>query len=160
MPDSDLHPNAARVQAALVRAGAEGAVHQLAESTATSADAARALGVELAQIGKSLVFLTDDRAVVIVLSGADRLDAAALAAFLDVERVRRPDAQEVRSQTGYPIGGVSPIGLPPGVPVLIDDGLAAFDVIWVAAGTPNAVFPTTHAELVRITAARPGRFRV
>jgi len=159
MSDTDLHPNAARVQDALTRAGAAGAVRQLDESTATSADAALALGVEVAQIGKSLVFLGDDRAVVIVLSGADRLDTAALARFLGVGSVRRPDAQEVRSSTGYPIGGVSPLGLPPDVPVLIDDGLADFDVIWVAAGTPNAVFPTTYPELVRITPARPGHFR-
>jgi len=160
MSDTSLHPNAVRVQDALIRAEARGAVRQLAESTATSGDAALALGVEVAQIGKSLVFLGDDRAVVIVLSGVDRLDTAALAAFLEVAKVRRPDAQEVRSSTGYPIGGVSPLGLPPDVPVLIDDGLADFEVIWVAAGTPNAVFPTHYEELVRITSARPGRFRV
>jgi len=159
MSGTDLHPNAARVQDALTRAGAEGSVRQLDESTATSADAAVALGVEVAQIGKSLVFLGDDRAVVIVLSGADRLDTGALARFLGVGSVRRPDAQEVRFSTGYPIGGVSPLGLPQGVPVLIDEGLAGFDVIWVAAGTPNAVFPTTYEELIRIAPARPGRFR-
>jgi len=126
MSDTSLHPNAARVQDALLRAGAPGTVRQLAESTATSGDAALALGVEVAQIGKSLVFLGDDRAVVIVLSGADRLDTAALAAFLGATKVRRPDD---------------------------------FEVIWVAAGTPNAVFPTTYEELIRIAPARSGRFR-
>ena len=134
-------------------------MRQLAESTGTSAQAAAALGVEVGQIGKSLVFLVDDRPVVVVLSGADRLDTAALGSYLGAVRVRRPDADAVRQATGYAIGGVSPIGLPEGVPVLVDDGLAAYDVVWVAAGTANAVFPTDYGELVEICEAETGVFR-
>ena len=149
-----LHPNAARVQERLAAAGSAARVHQLEASTRTSAEAAAALGVEVGQIGKSLVFLADGSAVVAVLSGTDRCDTAALAAALGATRVDRADADAVRAATGYPIGGVSPVGLPPDVPVLIDPGLAAYDIIWVAAGTPNAVFPTSVAELLRLSGGR------
>jgi prolyl-tRNA editing enzyme YbaK/EbsC (Cys-tRNA(Pro) deacylase) len=70
---------------------------------------------------------------------------------LGAQRVRRPDAEAVRAATGYPIGGVSPAGLPPELRVLVDRGLEAFDVVWAAAGTPHDVFPTTYAELLQIT---------
>jgi len=155
----DLHPSAARVQAALEVGDAAGRVIQLTESTGTSAQAAAALGVEVGQIGKSLVFVVDDRPVVIVLRGSDRLDTEALRSHLGAAAVRRPDADEVRRATGYSIGGVSPIALPAGVPVLVDDGLAVYDVVWVAAGTPNAVFPTSYGELVRLCNAATGQFR-
>ena len=155
----ELHPNAARVQGVLEAAGSASRVRQLAETTGTSAQAAAALGVEVGQIGKSLVFLADEKPVVIVLSGSDRLDTEALQAHLGAEEIRRPNADEVRQTTGYPIGGVSALGLPDGVPVLVDDGLAHYDVIWVAAGTPNAVFPTSYDELTRICRAGTGVFR-
>jgi prolyl-tRNA editing enzyme YbaK/EbsC (Cys-tRNA(Pro) deacylase) len=154
-----LHPSAARVQAALTAGGSKARVRQLAESTGTSAQAAAALGVEVAQIGKSLVFMADQKAVVVVLSGSDRLDTEALGAYLGAGHIQRPDADQVRQSTGFAIGGVSPLGLPAGVPVLVDEGLATLDVVWVAAGTPNAVFPTDYAELVRLCSARTGVFR-
>lgn len=156
---AELHPSAARVQAALEGGGAAGRVRQLTESTGTSAQAAAALGVEVGQIGKSLVFLVDERPVVVVLSGSDRLDTEALRSHLGAQAVRRPDADEVRQATGYAIGGVTPIGLPSGVLVLVDDGLAAYDVVWVAAGTPNAVFPTDYRELIGLCGAGTGAFR-
>jgi prolyl-tRNA editing enzyme YbaK/EbsC (Cys-tRNA(Pro) deacylase) len=155
----DLHPSAARVQAALEVGGAMGRVAQLTQSTATSAQAAAALGVEVGQIGKSLVFLVDEQPVVVVLRGSDRLDTEALRTHLSGNSVRRPDAEEVRQTTGYSIGGVSPVALPAGVPVLIDDGLAVYDVVWVAAGTANSVFPTSFRELVELCAADTGEFR-
>lgn len=155
----DLHPSAAKVQAALEAGEATGRVTQLTESTGTSVQAAEALGVEVGQIGKSLVFLVDEQPVVIVLRGSDRLDTEALRTHLGAVAVRRPDADEVRRATGYAIGGVSPIALPAGVPVLVDDGLAAYDVVWVAAGTPNSVFPTSFQELTRLCAADTGQFR-
>lgn len=155
----DLHPSAARVQAALELGGAAGRVTQLTESTGTSAQAAAALGVEVGQIGKSLVFLVDERPVVVVLRGSDRLDTEALRSHLGAGAVRRPDAGEVRRATGYAIGGVSPIALPADVPVLVDDALAVYDVVWVAAGTPNSVFPTSYRQLVRLCGADTGEFR-
>src|SRR5579875_1304121 len=113
MPEtSALHPSARRVQLVLEASGARGTVRQLEASTRTSAEAAEALGVEVGQIGKSLVFLVDGAPVVVVLSGTDRLDTSALAAHLDCSAVTRPDAEGVRQATGYPIGGVSPVGLP------------------------------------------------
>jgi prolyl-tRNA editing enzyme YbaK/EbsC (Cys-tRNA(Pro) deacylase) len=149
-----LHPNAQRVQAALAAAGCHGRVRELAESTRTSAEAAAALGVEVGQIAKSLVFVADGRPVVVVASGRDRVSTAALARELGASRVSRADADFVKDKTGYPIGGVSPAGLPPEVEVLVDRGLARYESIWAAAGTPHAVYPTTFEELLRATGGR------
>lgn len=143
-----------RVQAALDAAGSPARVHELTESTRTSAEAAAALGVEVAQIAKTLVFLADGRAVIVVASGSDRVGTAALAQALGAGHIERPDADTVRRATGYPIGGVSPLGLPAGLDVVVDRGLEPHDPIWAAAGTPNAVYPTTFPELLRMTGGR------
>lgn len=150
----DLHPNTRRVQAALVAAGCNSQVHQLAESARTSAEAAAALGVSVGQIAKSLVFLADGRPVMVIASGADRVDLKALAQATQAKAVSRPGADVVRDATGYPIGGVSPAGLGPDIEVLVDNGLAAYSVIWAAAGTPHAVYPTTFADLLKVTGGR------
>jgi prolyl-tRNA editing enzyme YbaK/EbsC (Cys-tRNA(Pro) deacylase) len=145
------HPNTQRVQVALAAAGATGVVRELPESSRTSPEAASALGVGVSQIAKSLVFLSDGVPIMVVASGADRVDTSRLSAHLGGSRITRADAERVRTATGYPIGGVSPAGLDGRLRVVIDRGLAGFDVVWAAAGTPNAVFPTTFAELLRIT---------
>jgi prolyl-tRNA editing enzyme YbaK/EbsC (Cys-tRNA(Pro) deacylase) len=145
------HPNTQRVQAALAAAGSTAVVRELPESTRTSPEAAAALGVAVGQIAKSLVFLADGVPIMVVASGADRVDTSRLAAHLGGGRITRADADRVRTATGYPIGGVSPAGLDGRLRVVIDRALAGFDVVWAAAGTPNAVFPTTFAELLRIT---------
>ena len=119
-------------------------------STRTSQEAASALGVAVGQIAKSLVFLADGEPVMVVASGADRVDTGRLAAHVGVTSIRRADAERVRAATGYPIGGVSPVGLDGRLRVLVDRALAPFDVVWAAAGTPNSVFPTTFAELLRV----------
>jgi len=152
--EPNLHPNAQRVQRALASAGCRGQVRQLSESTRTSAEAAAALGVEVGQIAKSLVFLADRRPVVVIMSGRDRVDTGTLARVLGATEVRRADADAVRQATGYPIGGVSPAGLPAGLEVLVDRGLVACNLIWAAAGTPNAVYPTTFEELLALTGGR------
>lgn len=149
------HRNAARVQDALHAAGIDVAVRRLDDSARTAPEAAAALGVEVGAIAKSLVFEADSQPVLIVMSGSDRLDTKRLAEHLGAERVRRPDADGVRAATGYPIGGVSPAGLPKELRVLVDQGLQAFDVVWAAAGTPHDVFPTSYAELLRITGGEP-----
>ena len=129
-------------------------VRQIPDSTRTSAEAAAALGVEVGQIAKSLVFLADGGPVMVVASGADRVDTAKLSAHLGGAAITRADADAVRAATGYPIGGVSPAGLDRSLPVLVDRALAGFDEVWAAAGTPNAVFPTTFDELLVIAGGR------
>jgi prolyl-tRNA editing enzyme YbaK/EbsC (Cys-tRNA(Pro) deacylase) len=141
-----VHKNALRVQEALRAAGSEARVVELPDSTRTSAEAASAIGVEVGQIAKSLVFVVDGEPVVAVLSGVDRLDPEKLRLLRGAAAVERPDADAVRAATGFPIGGVSPVGHD--APVVVDRGLAEYEVIWAAAGTPNAVYPTTFDELV------------
>jgi prolyl-tRNA editing enzyme YbaK/EbsC (Cys-tRNA(Pro) deacylase) len=148
-----LHANAQRVQVALAEAGSSAVVIELPDSARTAAEAALALDVGVGQIAKSLVFLADDAPVMVVASGADRVDVKRLSNHLGGAKIGRADADIVRSATGYPIGGVSPAGLTGAVRVMVDRALDAFDVVWAAGGTPHAVFPTTFAELVRITGA-------
>jgi prolyl-tRNA editing enzyme YbaK/EbsC (Cys-tRNA(Pro) deacylase) len=150
-----MHANVARVQQALAAAGSNAQVQELPDSTRTSVEAADALGVAVGQIAKSLIFLADKTPVMVVASGADRVDTGRLSAHLGGTKIKRADADAVREATGYPIGGVSPAGLDGKVTVLVDRALAAFDVVWAAGGTPHAVFPTTFAELLRITGGEP-----
>ncbi len=153
-----MHPAAARVQELLRAAGASGQVVELDASTHTSADAATALGVDIAQIAKSLVFRAGDGAVLVVASGIDRVDAERLGHAVGAP-ISRADPATVREATGYDVGGVSPVGLPPSLPVVVDTALSAYDVVWAAAGTGNAVFPTTYDELLSITGGLPGDVR-
>src|SRR5262249_29682166 len=145
------HAGVERVQEALDAVGSTARVRELARSTRTSREAAAALGVTVAQIAKSLVFLADGEPVMVVAGGAARVGTRRLAAHVGVTRIRRADAERVRAATGYPIGGVSPAGLDGRLRVLIDRALAPFDVVWAAAGTPNSVFPTTFGELLRVS---------
>jgi prolyl-tRNA editing enzyme YbaK/EbsC (Cys-tRNA(Pro) deacylase) len=150
-----VHPQTQNVAAALAAAGAAGQVRELTESARTAADAAAALGCEVGAIANSLVFLADGSPVLVLTSGAHRVDPPHLAAQLGVRAVRRATPEQVRAATGQVIGGVSPVGHPAPVRTLLDEALAAFPVVWAAAGTPHAVFPTTYAELARICAAEP-----
>lgn len=150
-------PAVARVRAALDAAGVTGEIRVLADSTRTALDAANALGVGVGQIASSIVFRRPDGAPVLVItSGAHRVDASLVAAGLGLERLERVDADYVKSVSGFSIGGVSPLGWldGTGVTVLIDEDLAGYDVIWAAAGHPHAVFPTTFAELRDAAGAR------
>lgn len=153
-----MHRNAQRVQDVLRAAGSGAEVVELPTSAGTSAEAAAAIGVEVGQIAKSLVFTVDGEAVVAVLSGTDRLDPDKLRLALGGATVERADADTVRAATGFPIGGVSPLAH--SAPVVVDRGLAAYEVVWAAAGTPHAVFPTTFAELVSVTAGTEADVRV
>ena len=146
-----LSPAAARVAALLQAADAVGPVVQLAQSTRTAADAAAAIGCTVAQIAKSIVFrAASDRAVLVITSGANRVDETRVAAALG-EVLGKADATFVRTKTGYAIGGVCPIGHAEPPHVFIDASLATLDPIWAAAGHPHAVFRTSFAELVRLT---------
>jgi prolyl-tRNA editing enzyme YbaK/EbsC (Cys-tRNA(Pro) deacylase) len=127
-------------------------VREFPASTRTSAEAAAAIGCTIGQIAKSLVFRarTTDRAVMVIASGANRVDEKAVAARLG-EPIGRADADFVRARTGFAIGGVPPIGHAEPLPIFIDRDLLAFDEIWAAAGTPNAVFRLRPADLVAMT---------
>jgi prolyl-tRNA editing enzyme YbaK/EbsC (Cys-tRNA(Pro) deacylase) len=150
------HPNCRAVQEVLEAAGASGSVRILDDAAPTAATAAAQLGIEVGAIANSLVFATDTGEPVLVLaSGAHRVDTARAAAILGAEKLRRADADFVRQATGQPIGGVAPIGHPQPLRTIVDTDLAAFPVVWAAGGIPHAVFPTTFDELVRLTGGQP-----
>lgn len=144
------HPAALRVQALL---GPGFAVVEFSRSTRTSEEAAAAVGCAVGQIAKSLVFrAADGRPVLVVASGANRVDEKKVRALLGV-KVERADADFVRATSGYAIGGVAPVGHAVAPVVLLDADLQAYSDIWAAAGTPNAVFRLTPADLVGLTGA-------
>lgn len=144
------HPNIELVRKRLREQGIEAQPVEFAESTRTSADAAAAIGTTVAQIAKSLVFMANGQPLLVIASGANRVDTKKLGALLDA-RITRADADAVRQATGFPIGGVPPLGHTTPLRTLIDEDLLAFTSIWAAAGTPNAVFETTPADLVKMT---------
>lgn len=138
---------------ALVAAGHPDSIVAFPAGTRTAADAAAAVGCEVAQIAKSIVFRAGDRAAVVITSGANRVDPGLVGAALGV-KLGRADADWVRQTTGFAIGGVAPVGhLAPPL-ILLDEDLLALDPIWAAAGSPSHVFRTTAAALLRITGAR------
>lgn len=137
-----------RVTDAAAAAGLRIDVRRHPAGARTAADAARAIGCEVAQIVKSLVFVADGAPVVALVAGSNRLDTGRLAATLGAEHVRRADADEARAATGYAIGGVPPFGHATALRVLVDRDLTAFEVIHAAAGLPDATFATTPADLL------------
>ncbi|WP_446210674.1 YbaK/EbsC family protein [Micromonospora sp. IBSANI012] len=155
------HPNVQAVQAALDGAGARDSagapslVRLLPEAVHTAAAAAAALGVDVGAIANSLVFEADGEPLLVLTSGAHRVDTAELAARLGVTRLRRATPEFVREHTGQVIGGVAPVGHPRPLRTLIDTALQEYAEIWAAGGVPQAVFPTTYADLLRITAGTP-----
>lgn len=129
------------------------AVRRFGATTRTAQDAAREIGCAVAEIVKSLVFLADGRPVVVLCSGADRVDEAKLRDILGASGVRRATADEAKTATGYAIGGVPPFAHATDVRVIVDRGLLAFTTVWAAAGLPDAVFPIAPADLVRLSTA-------
>lgn len=149
-----LSASAQRVQDALAAAGLACRITEHAATARTSAEAALLLGCDIAQIAKSLVFRRgDDAAVLVIASGANRVDEAKVAALMR-EPVARADASFVRRSTGYAIGGIPPLGHATPIPVLVDRDLVAFDVVYAAGGTPNALFPIAPGDLVRASGGR------
>jgi prolyl-tRNA editing enzyme YbaK/EbsC (Cys-tRNA(Pro) deacylase) len=155
--DNAPSPAVQRVQEALERLGAATRITEMTQATRTSADAAGALGCQVGQIAKSLVFrgASTGRPVLVIASGANRVDEAKIAALLG-ETIGKADAAFVREATGFAIGGVPPVGHRASITTLIDGDLLRWDRIWAAGGTPNSIFPLTPAELVRITGGRVG----
>ncbi len=135
--------------------GVAGAVQVLPESARTAAAAAEQLGCDVGAIANSLVFAADEAPLLVLTSGAHRVDTSLVADLVGAASVSRADARLVREWTGQVIGGVGPVGHPARIRTLVDVWLAKYDVVWAAAGHPHAVFPTSFDELVRITGGTP-----
>jgi prolyl-tRNA editing enzyme YbaK/EbsC (Cys-tRNA(Pro) deacylase) len=146
-------PSSQRVADAAASLGLRIEVREFPEGTRTAEDAARAIGVQVGQIVKSLVFLADGRPVLCLVSGLNRLDPARLAVLAGAADVRRAAADEVERATGFIIGGVPPFGHSQRLPVYCDRDLTAYDLVWAAAGTPRAVFSVEPKPLVRACGA-------
>jgi prolyl-tRNA editing enzyme YbaK/EbsC (Cys-tRNA(Pro) deacylase) len=134
--------------------GVDIAVTRYPEGTKTAEDAARAIGCDVAQIVKSLVFVVEEtnEAVLALTSGANRVDSSKLAAHIGAA-VRRANADDVRAATSFAIGGTPPFGHPAPLRTLVDPALMTFTTVWAAAGTPDSVFPLAPDDLVRVTGA-------
>jgi prolyl-tRNA editing enzyme YbaK/EbsC (Cys-tRNA(Pro) deacylase) len=150
-----MHPTAVKVAGVLRELGVTGEVRELPEPAPTAATAAAQLGCEVAAIANSLVFSADGAPLLVLTSGAHRVDTARVAALIGASTVKRADPEFVRQVTGQPIGGVAPVGHPQPLRTLVDTWLEPYDVVWAAAGHAHTVFPTSFGELVRITGGSP-----
>jgi prolyl-tRNA editing enzyme YbaK/EbsC (Cys-tRNA(Pro) deacylase) len=140
--------------------GLDPQVRRFPQGTKTAAAAAEAIGCEVGQIVKSLIFMADGRPVLALTSGRNRVDEAKLAALVGAEAVRRATPEEAREATGFAVGGTPPFAHTGEVPAFIDEDLLDHDEVWAAAGTPDSVFPLSPAELLRVSVAVPARFAV
>lgn len=151
-----VHPNVLAVDAVLQAAGITGRVTLLPEAAPTAATAAAQLGVPVGAIANSLVFVTDaDEPVLVMTSGAHRVDTAKAAVALGAAALKRADAETVHAATGQRIGGVAPVAHPTRLRTLVDVALEEHPQVWAAGGVPHAVFPITYGELIRITDGTP-----
>jgi Cys-tRNA(Pro) deacylase len=144
-----MHRNVRAVVTAARARGLDIEPRSFPEGTKTARDAAAAIGVQIGQIVKSLVFLVDGEPTMALVPGDRRLDERKLARAAGGERVERPNAETVRAATGFPIGGVPPIGHH--LRVYIDEVILAYDEVWAAAGTGTDVFPISPSDLVSVT---------
>ncbi|MCP4551844.1 MAG: YbaK/EbsC family protein [Bacteroidetes bacterium] len=148
----DLKSSAQRVQKALYAKGVDCIVKKFSASTKTAQEAATAIGCELDQIAKSIVFKSgiSGDAILVITSGSIRVNEKKISKFVE-EPVEKADAKFVRKKTGFAIGGVPPVGHVEKSIIIIDETLRNFDTIWAAAGTPNSVFRLTFDQLKKIT---------
>jgi prolyl-tRNA editing enzyme YbaK/EbsC (Cys-tRNA(Pro) deacylase) len=158
-----LSASAQQFQDHLASRGYPNKVEEMPDSTRTSAEAAAAIGCSVAQIAKSILFTYEHHdlvlAMMVVASGINRVDEKKVQALIGLP-VRKADAEFVRQQTGYAIGGVPPTGHDHPVKILIDEDLIQLGKIWAAAGSPHAVFQLTPAQLVEMTAGTVANIRV
>jgi len=145
-----VKPAVGKVQAAIAERGLDRAVIELAVHARTSPQAAEALGVSVGQIAKSLVFTVNAAPVMVIASGANRVDETKVGRLAG-GAVRRADPETVRQATGYAIGGVPPFGHQTLLPIYIDRDLERYEMVYAAAGVPECVFPLTPEELIRAT---------
>ncbi|MCT9096812.1 YbaK/EbsC family protein [Haloarchaeobius sp. HME9146] len=149
-----MHESAAEfVAEASDRYGFDPDVMEFPEGTKTAADAADAIGCDVAQIGSSIVLVADGEIVVSVTSGANRVDTDKLAGLVGAESARMANADEVKEATGWSIGGVPPFCHATDLPVYLDETLTTFETVWVASGTPTTVFPIAPDELLEYSGA-------
>jgi prolyl-tRNA editing enzyme YbaK/EbsC (Cys-tRNA(Pro) deacylase) len=148
-----LHRHNKRVVGAAAERGVRVEVTRYPDGARTAADAAAAIGCEVAAICKSIVCASDAGPVLVLTSGANRVDYARVEEALGVTGVSRADPDTARAATGFPIGGIPPFGHETPVPVLLDRDLLGFDEIWAAAGTPDSVFPIDPRRLAEATGA-------
>ena len=150
------NPSVQRVSAKLKELGINGEVHVLSDSARTAQQAADALGILVGQVASSIVFKLDDESPLLVItSGRHRVDTKLVAEKLGVAKLHRVDADYVKEKSGFSIGGVSPVGWVNPATILIDEALNDYEVVWAAAGHPHSVYPTTFAELLECTGAKP-----
>mgnify|MGYP003451849601 FL=1 len=154
---TELPKTSQSVAAALVAAGIPGEILVLPDAAATAPLAAAALGCEVGAIANSLVFWCDDAPLLVMTSGAHRVDTAALAERLGVGAIKRATPEQVRAATGQVIGGVAPTGHPEPLVTIVDEALAAYPEIWAAGGTPHTVFPMSFAELLVLPGGKVSR---
>jgi len=153
---SENHPSVIRVTKVLSELGVSGQVRHLSESARSAKEAADALGIEVGQVASSIVFkLPNGRPLLVVTSGAHRVNTDLVANHLGVDKLHRADADFVKEVSGISIGGVSPFGWITNPTILIDNALKKYDVVWAAAGHAHAVFPTSYDELVTQTGGTP-----
>ncbi|WP_345752297.1 YbaK/EbsC family protein [Microbacterium rhizophilus] len=157
MATAQLHPRNIHVSERLAEAGIRGEIVLLPDAASTAVLAASALGVEVGAIANSLVFWCDDRPLLVMTSGAHRVDTAALAARLGRGTIRRAKPAQVLAATDQVIGGVAPTGHPAPIETVVDEHLSTYAQLWAAAGTAHSVFPLTFDELVRLTGGRVER---
>ena len=150
-----MHPSAQHVATTLSELGVVGEVCELPEPAPTAATAAAQLGCEVGAIANSLVFNADGAPLLVLTSGAHRVDTALVATLVGASSVRRADPEFVREATGQVIGGVAPVGHPSPLRTLVDRWLSKYPVVWAAAGHAHTVFATSFDELVRITDGTP-----
>jgi prolyl-tRNA editing enzyme YbaK/EbsC (Cys-tRNA(Pro) deacylase) len=150
-----MHPQAIKVQNALLSAGCQSQVRELPDSTRTAVEAAQACGCGVGQIVKSLIFILEPTGepILVLVSGSNRVQEAGLGARMG-GKLLKATADLVQQATGFVIGGVPPLGHASALPTYLDVDLLQYDVVWAAAGTPHAVFPVGPDELRRITGAK------
>ena len=153
---SQENPSVLRVIAKLKELGMGGEVKHLADSARSAQEAADALGILVGQVASSIVFkLPDETPLLVITSGRHRVNTELVAKELGVDKLHRADADYVKDSSGFSIGGVCPVGWENEATTVIDLALNDYDVVWAAAGHPHTVFPTTYAELLTATGARP-----
>ena len=154
------HPSIAHFRTTWTALGGTGEIVVLPDSVHTAALAAEALGCDVGAIANSLLFSVpaesgEDEPILILTSGAHRVDTEKAARQIGVPELRRAKPEFVKEHTGQSIGGVAPVGHPHQVPTYVDTALEQYDVVWAAAGIPHSVFPTTYAELVAVANGTP-----
>jgi prolyl-tRNA editing enzyme YbaK/EbsC (Cys-tRNA(Pro) deacylase) len=140
--------------------GVPGEIVEFDTPVPTAAAAAELLGCEVGAIANSLIFTADDEPLLVIASGAHRVDTKHVAALIGVGKIRRASPEFVLSATGQPVGGVGPVGHPRPIRTVVDQSLDSYRTVWAGAGSKHAMFPTTFAELVWITKGTPAEVRI